>query len=91
VHIDIRSGESVAQLVVCNLEEDLKVRLQRRAARHGRSLEEEIVGILRDALQDSDSQDAGLGTEISALFSRIGFESQVPEIRGHIIAPATFD
>jgi antitoxin FitA len=81
----------LAQLVVRNFEEDLKARLRRRAARHGRSLEEEIVGILRDALQDSDSQDGGLGTEISALFSRIGLEGEVPEIHGHIIAPAPFD
>jgi antitoxin FitA len=81
----------LAQLVVRNLEEQLKVRLQRRAARHGRSIEEEIVGILRDALQDSDSQDGGLGTEISALFSEIGLEGEVPEIHGHLIAPATFD
>jgi antitoxin FitA len=81
----------LAQLVVRNFEEDLKARLRRRAARHGRSLEEEIVGILRDALQDSDSQDGGLGTEISALFSRIGLEGEIREIRGHIIAPAPFD
>jgi antitoxin FitA len=81
----------VAQLLVCNLEEDLKARLQRSAARHGRSLEEEIVGILRDALQDSDSQEGGLGTEISALFSRISLEGEIPEISGHIFAPATFD
>jgi antitoxin FitA len=91
VHIDIRSGESVAQLVVRNLEKQLRVRLQLRAARHGRSIEEEIVGILRDALQDSDSRDGGLGTEISALFSEIGLEGEVPEIHGHLIAPATFD
>jgi antitoxin FitA len=81
----------LAQLVVRNLEEQLKVRLQRRAARHGRSIDEEIVGILRDALQGSDSQDGGLGTEISALFSEIGLEGEVPEIHGHLIAPATFD
>ena len=81
----------MAQLVVRNLEEQLRVGLQRRAARHGRSMEEEIVGILRDALQDSDSQDGGLGTEISALFREVGLEGEIPEIRGHIIAPATFD
>jgi antitoxin FitA len=81
----------LAPLVVRNLEERLKVRLQLRAARHGRSIEEEIVGILHDALQDADSQDGGLGTEISALFSRIGLEGEVPEIHGHLIAPTTFD
>jgi antitoxin FitA len=81
----------LAQLVVRDFEEDLKARLRRRAARHGRSLEEEACSILRDALNPPDSADGGLGTEISALFSRIGLEGEVPEIRDHIFAPATFD
>jgi hypothetical protein len=54
-------------------------------------LEEEACSILRDALNPPDSADGGLGTEISALFSRIGLEGEVPEIRDHIFAPATFD
>ena len=37
-------------LSVRNLEEDLVVRLRRRAARHGRSAEAEVRDILRQAL-----------------------------------------
>ena len=38
----------MAQLVVRNLEDDVKVRLQRRAKKHGCSLEELVRDILRD-------------------------------------------
>src|SRR5215212_1684739 len=40
----------MAQLVVRNLEDDVKAKLQRRARRHGRSTEEEVRDILRDAV-----------------------------------------
>ena len=35
----------MAQLIVRNLDEVVKRKLQRRAARHGRSMEEEVRGI----------------------------------------------
>jgi len=80
----------LAQFVVRNLEEEVKVRLQRRAARHGQSMEEEVRDILRDALKD-DSPAGGLGTEIASLFAKVGLEAEIPELRGHVITPATFD
>jgi antitoxin FitA len=39
----------MAQLIVRNIENEVKARLQRRAKRHGRSMEEEVREILRDA------------------------------------------
>lgn len=39
----------MANLTVRNVEEDTKQRLRLRAARHGRSMEEEVRSILRDA------------------------------------------
>ena len=76
---------------IVNLEEEVKARLQRRAARHGRSMEEEVREILRDALKEDDSPAGGLGTEIASLFTGIGLEADIPELRGHIITPVTFD
>ena len=81
----------MAQFVVRNLEEEVKTRLQRRAARHGRSMEEEARDILRNALKEDDSPAGGLGTEISSLFTKIGLEADIAELRGHVITPATFD
>ena len=79
------------QFVVRNLENEVKVRLQQRARKHGRSMEEEAREILRSALHHDDSPAGGLGTEISSLFARTGLGSEIPELRGHTIKPARFD
>lgn len=41
----------MATMTIRNLDDDLKARLRVRAARHGHSMEEEVRGILRDAVQ----------------------------------------
>ena len=73
----------MAQLVVRNLEQSVKTKLQRRAKRHGRSMEEEIREILRDATKDEIKQPRKLGTEISDLFRGIGLNEgeEFPELR----------
>jgi antitoxin FitA len=81
----------MAQLVVRNIENAVKTRLQRRARRNGRSMEEEVRDILRNAAKDEDVPAGGLGTEISALFAKAGLESDIPELRGHEIKPPSFD
>lgn len=82
----------MAQFVVRNIEDEVKECLQRRAIRHGHSMEEEIRDILRNALKDEGRQPrAGLGSEIAALFAGIGLNADLPELRGHAIKPATFD
>lgn len=81
----------MAQLIIRNLENEVKARLRRRAARHGRSMEEEVREILRNAVNEPDVPAGGLGTEIASLFSGVGLEQDVPELRGHEIKPATLD
>jgi antitoxin FitA len=85
------NGGDVAQFVVRNIEKDVKVRLQRRAARHGRSMEEEVRDILRNAVNEQDAAAGGLGTEIASLFAKVGLEEDIPELRGYQIKPARFD
>jgi len=80
----------VAQFVVRNIENAVKARLQRRARRNGRSMEEEVRDILRDAVNGEDVPAGGLGTEISALFAKVGLDSDIPELRGHEIKPPSF-
>ena len=58
----------MAQLVVRNLEDRVKARLQRRAKRNGRSMEEEVRDILRNAANERDAPTVGLGTQIASLF-----------------------
>ena len=81
----------MAQLVVRNLETAVKAGLQRRAKRHSRSMEEEVRDILRDAAKDEETSFGGLGTEIASLFAKQGLKSDIPELRGHTIEPASFD
>jgi antitoxin FitA len=81
----------MAQLVVRNIENAVKALLQRRARRNGRSMEEEVRDILRNAAKDEDVPPSGLGTEISALFAKAGLDSDIPELRGHEIKPPSFD
>ncbi len=81
----------MGQLVVRNIENAVKTRLQRRAQRHGRSMEEEVRDILRSAVSAEDTPSGGLGTDISSLFAGTGLKSDVPELRGHAIMPAEFE
>lgn len=81
----------MAQFVVRNLENAVKLRLQRRARRHGRSMEEEAREILRSAVQKDDTPIGGLGSDIAALFAKVGLDSEIPELRGHQVQPASFE
>ena len=81
----------MAQLVVRNLEDSVKARLQRRAKKHGRSMEEEVRDILRNAAKEPDAPTVGLGTQIASLFRGKGFNFDVEELRGHPVRPASFD
>lgn len=82
----------MAQFVVRNIEETVKDRLQRRARRNGRSMEEEVRVILRNvAVADADVPAGGLGTEISDLFNKAGIDFDIPELRGHAIKPVKFE
>ena len=81
----------MAQLIVRNIENEVKEKLRRRAKRHGRSMEEEVRDILRNATRVEDVPTGGLGTEISSLFAKVGLEADIPELHGYKIDPAFFD
>ncbi len=81
----------MGQFVVRNIENVVKAGLQRRAKQHGRSMEEEIRDILRNAVKADEAPSGGLGTEISGLFSRVGLEWDIPELRGRELRPALFE
>jgi plasmid stability protein len=81
----------MAQLLVRNLEDDVKVRLQLRARRHGRSTEEEVREILRDAVKGEGVRKQPLGSRLRERFVGIGLENELPELRGEIAKPVTFE
>jgi len=82
----------MAQLVVRNIENQVKARLQRRARRNGRSMEEEVRDILRAAVnEEKNAPRGGLGTEISKIFAKHGLDEPIEELRGYTIEPPTFE
>jgi len=81
----------MAQLVVRNIENAVKARLQRRARRNGRSMEEEIRDILRSAAVEEPLPTGGLGKEIAGLFAKAGLDADIPELRGHTVKPSEFE
>lgn len=78
----------MAQVVVRQLEEEVKARLKRRAERHGRSMEEEVREILRNAARAEGRPVARLGSRIAARFRRTGLVGELPELRGQRPRPA---
>ena len=80
----------MAQMVVRNLEDDVKLKLQQRARQHGRSTEEEVREILREAVRSEPQKSKPLGKRLKGLFSDIGLEQDILEWRGQPAKPATF-
>ncbi len=81
----------MAQLVVRDLDNNVKTRLQGRARRNGRSMEEEVRNILRQAVATEELAVQKLGSRIAARFRDVGLTSDLPEFRGQPTRPATFD
>ena len=83
----------MAQLIVRKLENEVKDKLSRRAKRHGRSVEEEVREILRDATKREGQTTRLLGTEIAQLFRRTGLKpsEEIRELRQIEVQPADFD
>jgi plasmid stability protein len=77
----------VAQLVVRRLDDAVKAKLQRRARRHGRSTEEEVREILRNAVRDDRENNSPLGSRLAARFARVGLKEEIPELRGYPAEP----
>ena len=73
----------MGRLVVRQLDDDVEAKLQRRARRHGRSAEDEVREILRNAVKEEGAPRPALGSKIAARFARIGLTEEIPELRGH--------
>jgi plasmid stability protein len=80
----------VAQFIVRDLEDDVKSRLKRRAERHGRSMEEEVRDILRNAAKEENRPVPRLGSRIAARFAKTGLAADLPELHGQPPRSADF-
>ena len=81
----------MASITIRNLDDDVKTRLRKRAAGHGRSMEEEARLILDDAVEREAAPTKGLGTALHELFKPFGgVELEVPP-REPMRKPPQFD
>lgn len=62
----------MASLTIRNLDEQTKLRLRLRAARHGRSMEEEVRTLLRAAVTEQPAAEWNLADAIRGRFQRLG-------------------
>ena len=89
-----KRGVVLAQLIVRDLEQEVTDRLAARAARHGRTTEDEVREILRSAtLADGPlgpTSGVGLGSRIAARFSGLRLSADFAEIRGELARAAEF-
>ena len=88
------AGTGMAQLLVRNLDPSVKEALRRRAASHGRSMEEEARWILAQAIQGGDWSSTatapGLGSRMAALFAGLGLEEPLEPWQGQEAEAADF-
>jgi len=81
----------MASITIRNLDDDVKTRLRRRAAGHGRSMEEEARLILAEAVERAPAPAKNLGTAIHELFRPFGdMELELPP-REPMREPPRFD
>jgi plasmid stability protein len=81
---------TAAAITIRKLEPSVKEQLRMRAAKHGRSMEEEAREILRTALDQSDAHPVDLATSIRRRFAAIGgVELSIPA-RAAIRRPPNF-
>jgi plasmid stability protein len=70
----------MASITIRNLDDETKARLRVRAARHGRSMEEEARTVLRQALTTPEPRQESLAVSINRRFRAVGgVELELPE------------
>lgn len=80
----------MAQVLIRQLDDDVKQRLKQRARKHHRTMEAEIRTILT-AIAYEDTPSAGrLGTRIAQRFAGLGFTEPLEELPGQAARPADF-
>lgn len=77
----------MAQVIVRNIDGDVKASLKALATQHGWSMEEEVRQILRRAVSEVDQARPKLGSRIAARFAGAGLTEPLPELHGQTIEP----
>ena len=82
----------MAQLLIRNLDDDVKENMRKRAQRHGMSMEAMARDVLSAEFLRPEQEVYGLGTRIAELFRNIpDNDAPLPELPDEPFRPATFD
>ena len=81
----------MAQILVRNIDDQVKDALRARAEANGRSLEEEVRLILSRASLEPKTPEKGLGTQIAELFANHGLREDELPPRDEIAEPWIFN
>jgi plasmid stability protein len=80
----------MASMTIRNLDDRVKEKIRVRAARQGRSMEEEARRLLTRAVETATNEDVGLGTAIRKRFASAGAFTLEPLPREPLRAPPKF-
>lgn len=81
----------MAQFTVRNLEDEVRDKLRDLAREQGQSMEEMVRDILRNAVLKVSESKKGLGTRLTERFAKTSLEADIPELRGNLAEPLSFD
>jgi len=81
----------MSDLLVDEIEDEVLEKLRERARCHGRSTEEEVREILRNAVVNESDAPMGLGTQLAEIFRGVCIDEDIPELRGYPVVPIEFD
>ena len=83
----------MAQLLIRNLDDDAKERLRERAKRHGHSMQQEALDILRAELLRDRPEAANLAVLFRERFRDIGLREgeEIEELQGEFLQPVDFE
>jgi plasmid stability protein len=80
----------MGNLIIRNLDDRVKTEIRMRAAKNGRSMEEEARRLLTAAVRTSARKEVGLGTAIRRRFAALGEVSLEPLPREGVRKPPKF-
>ena len=83
-------GVAVGNLTIRNLDDRVKTKIRMRAAKSGRSMEEEARRLLTAAVRTAPSTETGLGTVIRRRFASLGGLALEPLPREGVRKPPKF-
>jgi len=81
----------MTQLVIRDLEDDVRDMLVDMARRRGRSVEEEVRDILREAVSGKPDDRPNLGSRLAQCFATDNLDHEIKELRGHPVHAPSFE